>query len=118
MSPQQLRTIFKYFMLAGCIRLASNLLFSLCHIKGVYYLGNSISHIFFWLAGDIVIRKVDFKVPDTGKIFSILFLFYSINDFLDEILFDPKVFGWNEGLFFFGSLIWAVYKYQKSKQNA
>lgn len=115
MTPLQYRMVFRLGLLGGLVRLSSNLMFSVLGIKGVYYIGNCVSHIFFWLALDIVFRKVEFKVVDLGKLISTLFLMYGISDFLDEMFFDPTKFGGNEILFFFGSAVWFFIKYHKSE---
>lgn len=115
MTPDQIKSVFRYGVLAGFTRLASTLMFSVLKIKGIYYLGNCISHILFWIALDIVFRKVEFKTVGLGRMVSTLFLMYSLNDFIDEMFFNPASFGGNEVLFFFGSAVWFFVKYYKAE---
>lgn len=85
---------FAYFIAGGTVRVISDLCFSAFKISGIWYPGNAISHVLFWMAARAIFRNC-------GKYIVWVNVFFgaSLNAFIDETFFDPTAFGWNEKLF-------------------
>lgn len=64
-----------------------------------YFIGQSLSYVFVGLALWVV--------ANTGlrKLIVAAYLICVVNNFIDELIFNPIVFGWNEVLFIGGGII-------------
>jgi len=92
----------------GIIKLVSATLWTIFGVKGVWFVGASMSHVLFWLAFTILFEK-DRKARDLANFFLLL----ATNDLIDELFFDNTVFGWNEAVFFLLIITWYCRKLYK-----
>lgn len=111
MTPQEFKNGAKLAFIGGGIKLAAQLIYSIGHIKGVWYVGEIVSDVLFWLSFNIFFRtNPKYKATATA------FLMLSVNDLLDQILFDPSSFGWNEKVFFTLIILWYIRSIRKCRR--
>lgn len=72
--------------------------------RKVYYVGQALSFILIILAGWIKREK-----DEVAEIFFQFTFLLAMNNLLDELFFDPVIFGLNEIIFATGAIIWTVY---------
>lgn len=49
------------------------------------------------------------------QVLAVVFIGFTVNNFLDELVFNPYVFDWNEVLLIAGTILLAWYKYRELK---
>lgn len=115
MTPQDKKISFWLAILGGSTRLVSQLLYTLLGVEGFWFVGNCLSHVFFWMS----LNKL-LQTNKTAKLTTTAFLLLSVNDLLDQVLFDPGSFGWNEKVFFTLVIMWYtanILKWRKAKNG-